>query len=109
MGVFHIMNEQELIWSAVLAWVGSKSIQFAKNIKWLPMDANTATLNKWVARAVALFTAIGIHSTFDPEAGTLMISGLSSWGIFQAIGEYAKQFMMQEIAYKKFVMEQPKP
>ena len=97
------MNEQELIWSAVLAWVGSKGIQWAKTTAWLPVTLESEHLNKWVARVVALVATIGIHATFDSQAGTLMITGLTTSGVFLALGEYAKQYMMQDIAYKKFV------
>lgn len=99
------MNQQELIWSAVLAWTVSKFMEFLKKISWLPMDYTTESANKWVARLFALLAAIGIHSTFDPQAGTLLITGLTPYGVLVGVGEYAKQFMLQEIAYKKFVRE----
>lgn len=97
------MNEQELIWSAVIAWMSAKTIEVGKLIPWLPISYTSENANRWAARLIALAATVGIHSTFDPHAGTLMITGLTSAGIFQGIGEYAKQYMMQEIAYKKFV------
>ena len=97
------MGEQELIWSAVVAWMSAKGIQLAKQVSWLPINTTTEVANRWIARAVALASTIGIHSQFDPQAGTLMITGLTVSGILYSIGEYAKQYMMQEVAYKKFV------
>ena len=97
------MNEQELIWSAVVAWMGAKGIEVAKRVSWLPIDTTTETANRWVARLVALASTIGGDASFDVGAGTLMITGLTTSGIFQAIGEYAKQYALQEVAYKKFV------
>lgn len=99
------MNEQELIWSAVIAWMSAKGIQVAKMLPWMPINVTTERLNRWAARLVAMSATIGIHSTFDSTAGVLTISGLTWSGVFLSIGEYAKQFMLQEVAYKKFVRE----
>lgn len=97
------MTEQELIWSAVIAWMSSKGIEILKRIPGVPMDVNTDRINWLVARVVAVAATIGIHSTFDGAAGTLTITGLTWSGIFLAIGVYAKQLLLQEIAYKKFI------
>lgn len=95
--------EQELIWSAVVAWMTSKGIEIAKRIDWLPIDGTTDKLNWAVARLAAMVAAIGVHASFDPQAGVLTITGLTAWGVFSAVLEYAKQLMLQEIAYKKFI------
>lgn len=97
------MNEQELIWSAVVAWMAAKGIELGKRVSWLPVGTDNETANRWVARVVALAATFGIHATFDPSAGTLLITGLSIQGVLLGVGEYAKQYMLQEIAYKKFV------
>lgn len=95
--------EQELVWSAVVAWMTSKGIEIAKRVEWLPIDATTEKLNWFVARLAAVITAVGVHASFDPQAGVLMVTGLTPFGIFQALLEYAKQLMFQEVAYKKFI------
>ncbi|MDH5244854.1 MAG: hypothetical protein OEW98_00270 [Betaproteobacteria bacterium] len=97
------MTDQELIWSAVVAWMSAKGIEIAKRLTWLPIDTTTERLNRWVARAVALVATVGIHATFDGEAGRLVIDGLTLSGLTLAVGEYAKQVMLTQIAYKKFV------
>ena len=94
------MNEQELIWSAVVAWMAAKGIELGKRVSWLPVSADSEIANRWVARAVALASTLGIHATFDPNAWTLVIDFS---GIALMVGEYAKQYMLQEVAYKKFV------
>lgn len=81
----------------------SKAIEIAKRIKWLPIDATTDKLNWFVARTAALVAAIGVHASFDPQAGVLMVTGLTPFGIFTAMLEYAKQLMLQEVAYSKFI------
>lgn len=95
--------EQELVWSAVVAWMTSKGIQLVKRLNFLPLDDTTERLNWVVARIAAGFAAVGVHASFDSAAGVLTISGLTTWGIFMAILEYAKQLMLQEVAYKKFI------
>lgn len=98
------MNEQELIWSAVIAWMSAKGIEALKVLPFFPwLTANTERINRWVARLVAFCATLGIHSTFDRESGRLIIDGLTYSGVFIAVGEYAKQYMMQEVAYKKFI------
>ena len=97
------MTEQELIWSAVVAWMASKGFERAKSIAWLPVDFTTERLNLWASRLIALAAAVGLHATFNPDAGTLIIDGLTVGGIMGAIGEYAKQLMLQQIFYKKVV------
>lgn len=98
--------EQELIGSAVIAWMVAKGIEIAKGLSWLPLDATTERLNWWAARGLAAATAVGIHFTFDPQAGSLVITGLTLAGIGHAVLEYAKQLFLQEVAYKKFIREE---
>lgn len=104
------MVEQEFMSSAVVAWMAAKTIEFAKmRLTFIPLDETTERLNYWAARLVALLTAIGIHSSFDPSAGTLTITGLTVGGVFSAMLEYARQLLFQEIAYKKFVRKSEVP
>lgn len=37
--------EQELVWSAVVAWMTSKGIQIAKRLTFIPMDETTERVN----------------------------------------------------------------
>jgi hypothetical protein len=62
-------------------------------------------LNRWTSRVVAIVAAIGVHATFDSAAGVLTITGLTVVGIRDSILEYARQYMFQEVAYKKFVRQ----
>jgi hypothetical protein len=95
--------EHELIGAAVVAWMTAKGMEIAKQLKWLPLNTNTEVANRWAARVAAAVSTFGIHATFDPDAGTLLITGLSLTTVGGAVLEYARQYMFQEIAYKKFV------
>jgi hypothetical protein len=105
------MNENELIGSAVVAWMGAKGIELVKNSKLFPwLSTETEVLNRWAARLVALVSTLGVHASFDAAAGALMITGLTFSGVGSSVLEYARQFMLQEVAYKKFVRNgSPKP
>lgn len=96
----------ELIWSAVLAWMSAKGIEIAKRstlVPWLTVETEKA--NRWVSRLVALIAAVGVHLTFDSAAGILTITGLTYVGLRESVLEYARQVMLTQIAYKKFVKE----
>lgn len=96
------MSEQELIWSAVVAWMSSRAIEIGKNISWLPLKPYASAWNAWASRFIAAVAALGIHSSFDGATGTLTITGLTLIGVFHSVGEYAKQKMLQEVAYRFF-------
>jgi hypothetical protein len=101
------MQGNELVWSAVLAWFSSKAMEWAKNSKIVPwLTAESDTLNKWVARVVALVAAVGVHFTFDSTAGVLTITGLTLVGLRDSGLEYARQLMLQSIAYQKFIKKE---
>lgn len=98
------MSEQELTWSAVIAWMSSKAIEMAKNSPWFPwLSHYSDTASKWVSRGIALAATIGIHATFDGQSGDLTIHGLNAANILLLVGEYAKQMMFQQGAYRFFV------
>lgn len=100
------MNGTEVGWSVVFAWGAAKFIQFLKWTRWFPwLSAQTETANRVFAMVMALLVAVGIHFKFDPEAGTLLIDGLTYAGITTGIQEYLKQWMLQEVAYQKLIKE----
>jgi len=93
-----------LVFSAVIAYMGSSAIEWLKQQKWFPwMTADSTVLNRWVGRLVAAVSVVGIHMTFDPNAGTLLVSGLSLAGIGGALVEFVKQYLLQQIAYRSVV------
>lgn len=102
------LQGNEIVWSAVLAWMSAKGIEMAKNSKLVPwINTHTEDVNRWTARIIALIAAIGVHVTFDGNAGVLTVTGLTLLGIRDSALEYARQYMFQSIAYSKFVKPQP--
>lgn len=100
----NIVHGNELVWSAVLAWVSAKGIEWMKSSRLFPAVTYTSeTVNRWLARVVAVAAAIGVHTTFDSSAGVLTITGLTFIGIRDSALEVARQIMLTQIAYKKFV------
>lgn len=96
--------QDELIWSAVVAWMTAKALEIAKTrLAFVPLDATTERLNYWASRVLAAVAAVGVHASFDADAGVLTITGLTVSGLFGATLEYARQLMFQEIAWKKFI------
>ena len=101
------MQGNELIYSAVLAWMSSKGLEIAKRSQLVPwLTAESETLNRWAARIVSLVAALGVHFTFDSAAGSLTITGLTLIGLRDSALEYARQRMLTSIAYSKFVKPQ---
>lgn len=83
-------------------------IQWVKNAKWFPfVNADTATLNKFLAVLASGATALGMHFTFDSATGTLAITGLTFWGIYHGGVLWVRSWLIQEIAYQKLVRQNP--
>jgi hypothetical protein len=100
------MNEHELIGSAVTAWMAAKGIELLKRLSITPwVNYNSDIVNKWLSRVVAFFTTLGVHASFDHNAGALIITGLTFASASSLVLEYARQYMLQEVAYKKFIRE----
>jgi hypothetical protein len=56
---------------------------------------------------MALFSSLGIIFTFDPDAGTLLITGLSLTAIVTAAWTWVQQVVLQQIVYRGAVKETP--
>lgn len=98
------MQGNELVWSAVLAWMSAKALEWAKASKIVPwLTAETETVNRWAARIISMAAALGVHFTFDSAAGALTVTGLTYIGLRDSALEYARQRMLMSIAYAKFV------
>ena len=76
-------------------------IQRLKNAKWFKLlTPNTKYLNIAASLFAAAIAATGIHYTFDSQAGTLTITGLTLAGILTAVWTWAKSFVLNEIIYQ---------
>lgn len=93
-----------LVYSGVIAYICSAAIEWLKQQKWFPfLTMESSTLNRWVARLVAALSVVGIHATFNATEGTLLLSGLTGAGLLTAALEFFRQYLFQQVAYRKLV------
>jgi hypothetical protein len=75
-------------------------LEWLKQSAWFPwLTAETKTLNRWAAALMALAAAIGIHAEFNPDTGTLLVTGLTMWGIGHAAFDMARSWIFQQVIY----------
>lgn len=84
---------------AVIVYV----IEYAKRVHWLPLQADTKTLNRFVSALLAAAAAFGINATYDAHAGTLVITGLTWSAVILAAWEWLKQWVMQQVIFDAVV------
>ena len=100
--------EQQVLSQVVVAWLVTQVVQWLKRASGLPwITAKTDTLNKLVGVVLAFFASLGIMFTFDPEAGTLIVSGLTVGTIVTGIWTWVQQVVLQQIIYRGAVKETP--
>lgn len=88
----------------VVAGIVVYLFEMVKKAKWVPwITQDTKQLNKILAASVAALAALGIHWQFDPQSGTLLITGLTASSIQTAAWEYAKQLVLQQGFYDLIV------
>lgn len=79
-------------------------LEWLKNTKLVPfIDASKTTLLRLCNGALAVAAALSIHYTFDSDAGTLVVTGLSVSGIIHGLWEVGKQWAFQQMAYDGIV------
>lgn len=75
-------------------------LQWVKKSKYAPfITAETAKLNRAVAWLAAGGAAIGIRATFDPQAHSLLITGLSLGAVWHGAAQWMHSIVMQEVLY----------
>lgn len=96
------MADGELTWSAVLAWVSSKAVEFAKGRGWIGATTNGEVVNRLVSWATALCVSLGLAWTYDTQTGDWLLRG-NVHTMLEGMAHFARQLMLQEIAYKQFI------
>lgn len=91
-------------WGGSLVWAffTSSALEWMKRNKWITIFTEQTAFyaQRVVGVLLAAAAAVGVHWTYDPAAGTLMIGGLQ-WAMIQpAITETIRQWVLQEMTYR---------
>lgn len=83
------------------AIIAAYGIQWLKSLKTVPfINYEAQNLNRALSILVATLSGAGIYFTFDHQAGTLMITGLTAVNAFHFVSHALQQFAMQHVTYK---------
>lgn len=97
----------ETVVAFIWAYAGSALLQTWKRSPLGGLHEWTAPYAKrLIAVAVAIASALGVHSSFDAAAGTLTITGLLLPGIWTAIGDSIRQFVLQQYIWKTAIKQE---
>lgn len=91
-------------WGGTMVW----SFFSASIMEWLKNNQKIQFLTQdtafWAKRVigivVAAAAALGVHYSYDASAGTLMITGLTSAGLWTMFTETARTWVSQELMYR---------
>jgi hypothetical protein len=76
-------------------------LELLKNASWFPwINRSSDAVNRIVAGILAVATALGIHTKFDPQHGTLLITGLTLASVAHFGFDWLRSFVFQEMIYK---------
>ena len=102
--------ETELLTSQITAaYMASALMEWLKTQRWFPFVAdNNPRLNRAFAMAAAFITSVGLHFTFDAQAGVLTVTGLTVANILHGLWGWVQQYALQQGLYKG-VVKQPSP
>lgn len=97
--------ETELITSQITAgYAAAALIEWLKHRSWFPFaSVDNARLNRALAMITSFVTAIGLHFTFDSQAGVLTITGLTLVNVAHTVWAWVQQYALQQAAYKGLI------
>lgn len=79
-------------------------VELLKKSSWFPwIHRGSDAVNRTVAGTMAIATALGIHTKFDAEHGTLLITGLTLASVAHFGFDWLRSFVFQEMIYKGVV------
>lgn len=97
--------ETELLTSQLTAgYAMATLIEWLKKQAWFPfVAADNARLNRAFAMLASFIAAIGLHATFDSEAGVLTIVGLTLSNVLHTGWAWIQQYAIQQASYKGLI------
>lgn len=90
--------------TAVIASIILQALKNSKLVSFLGTGDQHANANRIVAALFALIASLGIHYSFDVNAGTLTITGLQAASVGHALWGWATQYAVQHLFYKSSIV-----
>lgn len=80
-------------------------LQWLKKAPWFPIltERSTAAWKFTLSCLVAVMSAMGLGYTFDPVAGTILITGVSAASLWNAIVAFGVSLLSQHGAYEMLI------
>lgn len=101
------MVENIVITQVTTSAIVVAAIQWLKSSRFFPwITKESGAMSRFVSALLAAGAAVGIHTTWDPSAHALTITGLTAFGIALATWEWAKSFVLNELIYRSTVKPQ---
>ena len=80
------------------------ALELLKKASWFPwINRSSDVLNRMVSGILAVATALGIHTKFDAQHGTLLITGLTLASVAHFAFDWLRSFVFQEMIYKGII------
>lgn len=94
-------------WGGALVWAffSSSALEWLKRNQYITLITERTA---WIAQRglgilLAVAAAVGVHYSFDPVAGRLVIDGLTWAGVWTVGTETIRQWVLQELTYRTAV------
>jgi hypothetical protein len=92
---------ETLGWMFTAGVIANYVMRKFKEWEWVPKIADGAgKINVAMAAVFALATSLGIHTEFDAQAGSLLITGLTWTSVFHFGGDWLRQLALQQFTYQ---------
>jgi len=94
-------------WGGALVWAffSSSALEWLKRNRYITIitEQSTFILQRGIGVLLAVAAAVGVHWTFDPTAGRLVVDGLTAAGLWTVGSETVRQWVLQELTYRTAV------
>jgi len=80
-------------------------LQWLKNAPWFPVltERSTKAWKVTLSCLVAVMSAMGLGYSFDPVAGTILITGVSAASVWNALTVFGISLLSQHGAYEMLI------
>lgn len=83
-------------------------LQWAKSCPIIPwITEHSKGISRLTSAGLAAVSAIGVHYSFDAEAGRLVVEGLTVSGLLHGLWLFGNQFALQQLAYDAVLNKSP--